>query len=260
MISRIAVFSGLLLLAATEARAQFAPLKTKLKQQTADEFSAYAKNVEAGLNARWNGKAPFLSVDKAKLKSSEIIVEPGVEPNPSPITDGLVHDWYGAVFIPNTTIAKVLSVLQDFDHHSKIYPQVIKSKLINRTGDNIIGYWRLEQKGQMVPAVFDVTQVAQYKKLSADKVIAMSYANDIRAVENNGKVLPPGEGMGLMWKLYSYWSIEQESDGVIAECRTVSLSRGVPGGVAWMIRPFINTIPRDSMESTLRNTKKAATE
>ena len=269
MIYRIGLLSALLLMTGTPNQAQFAPFKTKLKARTADEFQAYAKNVEAELNARWNGKGSFLLINenaatRDRVINGELVVEAGVQPNPYLIYDGLVHDWYGVVFMPHTTLGRVLNILQDFDHHAGLYPQVVKSKLIKRSGDDITGYWRLEQKGEMLPAVFDVTQTVHYRKIAADKWVGVSHANDIRAVEDQGskkeKDLPPGEGIGLMWKLYSYWTLQQVNDGVMAECRTVSLSRGVPGTVAWMIRPFINTVPRESMESTLRNTKKASGE
>jgi hypothetical protein len=189
--------------------------------------------------------------------NGELWVKAELQPNPRAISNGLIHDWYGAVYIRNTNLARVLAVLQDFDHHSAIYPRVIRSRLIKRSGDDVTGYWRLEQKGQMLPAVFDVTQTVHYQQIAADKWVALCHANDIQAVENT-KTLPPGEGIGLMWKLYSYWALQQVGDGVMAECRTVSLSRGVPSTVAWMIRPFINTIPRESMDSTLRNTRKAS--
>jgi hypothetical protein len=269
MIYRLSLLSGLMLIANAEMQAQFAPLKTKLKAQTIEAFAAYAREVEGELNARWNGKGPFLVIDgdaraREKVMTGELLVQPGVQPNPYSIADGLIHDWYGAVYIPNTTLARVIGVLQDFDHHASVYPQVVRSRLIRRNGNDITGYWRLEQKGEILPAVFDVTQTAQYKQVAQDKWVAISHANDIRAVEDQGskkeKSLPPGEGIGLMWKLYSYWTLQQVKSGVMAECRTVSLSRGVPATVAWMIRPFINTIPRDSMDSTLRNTRKASGE
>ncbi len=242
-------------------------MKTRLKPQTQAEFQAYAQRVEVELNNRWSGKTSFLRLDedavtRAKVLHGEVWIQAGVLPNPHSISDGLIHDWYGAVYIPNKNLAQVLGVLQDFDHHSSIYPPVVESRLLHRSGNDITGYWRLEQKGQMLPAVFDVTQTVHYTQIAADKWTAESHANDIRAVEGSGskkeKVLPPGEGIGLMWKLYSYWSLQQVGSGVLAECRTVSLSRGVPGSVAWMVRPFINTVPRDSMDSTLRSTRKAS--
>jgi hypothetical protein len=266
---RLALLSGVASLAVVQLSAQFAPLKTKLKAQTAADFQVYTQHVEAELNTRWTGKRPFLQLDqdsavRADVMSGEVWIQPAVQPNPHSISDGLIHDWYGAVYMPNADLARVLGVLQDFDHHAAIYPQVTKSRLVKRNGNDITGYWRLEQKGQVLPAVFDVTQTVHYKQVAPDKWVCLSHANDIQAVEDQGstkeKDLPPGEGIGLMWKLYSYWSLEQLPGGVLAECRTVSLSRGLPASVAWMIRPFINSIPRDSMDSTLRNTRKASGE
>lgn len=157
---------------------------------------------------------------------------------------------------------QVLDVLQDFDHHAGRYPPVIKSHLISRNGEDITGYWRLEQRGQLLPAVFDVIQTVHYRELSPDKWTAKSHADDIRAVEGAGskdeRIFPPGEGDGFMWKLYSYWSLEKVQTGVIAECRTVSLSRGIPAGLGWLVKPFVNGIPRNSLASTLSSTRKAS--
>ncbi len=264
LIGRLLLPGSFLVLLSLPLGAQFASLNTKLKPQTVAEFQDYTKQVEAGLHARWNGKSDFLQIDDdppahQKVMSGELFVKAELPHNPRSISDGLIHDWYGAVFIPNATLARVLSVLQDYDHHSTIYPQVIKSRLVKRDGNDVTGYWRVEEKGQMLPAVFDITQTTHYQQIAPDKWVGISHADDIQAVEKT-KTLAPGEGMGLMWKLYSYWTLEQVGNGVVAECRTVSLSRGIPLTVAWMIRPFVNTIPRESMDSTLRNTRKASGE
>lgn len=244
--------------------AQFGSLNTKLKPETVTEFSDYASHVEADLRARWSGKGNFLQIDddaeaRQKVLKGELWVKTESRPGPVAISHGLIHDWYGAVFIPNTRVEHVLSVLEDFDRHSSIYPQVVKSHLIKRSGHDVTGYWRIEEKGQMLPAMFDMTQTAHYQEVVPGKWFGIAHADDVQAVQNS-KILPAGEGMGLMWKFYSYWTLEQTGNGVLAECRSVSLSRGVPSTVAWMIRPLLNTIPRDSMDSTLRNTRKASGE
>jgi len=263
-IGRFILLGSLIAFLSLPVAAQFGSLNTRLKPQTVAQFEDYAHRVEASLNARWNGNASFLQIGddpaaRRRVMDGELWVKAETQPNPRSISNGLIHDWYGAVFIPNATLARVLTVLQDFDHHYRIYPQVTRSHLVKRDGNDFTGYWRIEQKGQMLPATFDVTQTAHYQQIGPGKWICMSHADDIQAVEN-AKTLPPGEGIGLMWKLYSYWTLEQVGNGVLAECRTVSLSRGVPSTVAWMIRPFMNTIPRESMDSTLRNTRRASGE
>jgi hypothetical protein len=44
---------------------------------------------------------------------------------------------------------------------------------------------------------------------------------------------------------------------VLAECRTLSLSRNIPIAVSWAIKPFIQSLPSESLSSTLSNTRSA---
>ena len=44
---------------------------------------------------------------------------------------------------------------------------------------------------------------------------------------------------------------------MIIECEAVSLTRGVPPGLAWLIDPIIRNLPRESLENTLRDTRSA---
>ena len=173
--------------------------------------------------------------------------------------------WFselGAVFIPNTTMQKVLGVLQDFKRHEQIYPEVIKSRLLRREGNDLIGYWRLQRKQQLIPVAFDVEQEAHYRQIGPGKWICSSYSRKISEVDNPGspdeKILPPGEGQGFLWRLNAYWSLEAANDGVVAECRTLSLSRSIPAALSWAIKPFIQSLPRESLSSTLSNTRSAA--
>ncbi len=240
--------------------------ETKLEPPTVAAFEAHVKTVEQELAGRWNGQARFLSLDASeeehrKLLRGDLLIKPAISPNPLEVPDGLVHDWVGAVYIPNTSIEKVLAVLQDFNNHAKIYPEVVRSRLIRREGNDITGSWRLERKQQFVPAVFDVEQAAHYQQLGPGKWICRAYSTSIREVNDAGSSkesdFPAGEGLGLLWRLYAYWSIETSGSGVLAECRTVSLSRSIPSGMGWMIKPFIQNVPRESLASTLKNTRRA---
>ena len=60
-----------------------------------------------------------------------------------------------------------------------------------------------------------------------------------------------------MWRLNSYWAFEQVEDAVLVECEAISLTRDIPNGLGWMVGPFVNSIPRESLEFTLDATRKA---
>jgi hypothetical protein len=42
--------------------------------------------------------------------------------------------------------------------------------------------------------------------------------------------------------------------------RTLSLSRSIPIGMGWIMKPILQNVPRESLAATLRNTRKAVTE
>jgi len=140
--------------------AQFA-FSTKLKPRTTAEFDEYAQKVEQQLSNRWRGHRPFISIsdvalDRASVLRGDLLIRPGSPGHPISISDGLIHDWLGAVFIPNTTMQKMLGVLRDFEHHADIYPEIVRSRLLRRNGDDLTGYWRLQRKPQLIPVAFAV--------------------------------------------------------------------------------------------------------
>ena len=253
------------LVSAAPVLAQFT---TKLEPHTIEEFNRYAQKVEQQLEPRWHGQQPFLTVDanaseREKVLRGDLFVRPGTPDNPVSISNGLIHDWVGTVFIPNASISKVLGILQDFDRHSTIYANIIRSRLIRRDGNDVTGYWRLERKQGLLKVVLDVQEEAHYEEVGPGKWICKAYANNIAEIENAGKPneekLPPDDGNGFLWRLYGYWSLEATHGGVLAECRTLSLSRDIPNAVAWIIKPFVQSLPRESLTSILQQTRIAAT-
>jgi len=253
------------LLAVLPASAQ---IKVTLQPRTAEAFERYAKSVEQELAERWSGKREFLAIDEspdnlAKVMHGDVYIRPGASKTPISIQNGLIHDWAGTIFMPNTTVQKVLQVMQDFDRHSQIYPDVIQSRLISRRGNEVVGEWRLSRKSPFVTVVLNVREQEYYNQAGVGKWICRAYGKDISEVENAGtpdqKVLPPGEGMGFLWLLYGYWTLKATGGGVLVECRTLSLSRDMPSGLAWVIKPFLQTVPRDSLSATLKDTRVAAT-
>lgn len=253
----------LLVALALPLRAQFV---VKLEPQTVADFERYVRGVEAEVNERWEGKKNFLSVeDNSQTESQVLAGQPFIRQmnggRTVEVTHGLIHDWMGAIYIPNCNIERVLNILQDFDNHKNIYPQVADSGTVSQTADGVIGYWRLEQKG-IVPVVLQVEQQAHYSQVAPGKWKGQSYARDIKEIDmslfTRGRKFPLGQGHGYLWRLYSYWSLENKNGGVLAECRTLSLSRDVPQSLAWAIAPYVEKMPRDSLTSTLTETRRAA--
>jgi hypothetical protein len=242
-----------------------AQLVVKLSPQTVSEFERYATGVEAEMNQRWAGKKNFLAIEddqqaRQQVLGGDLFIKQMNGGRPAEITNGLIHDWLGAIYIPNATIQQVLDILEDFDRHKDIYPAVAKSHTVRRNGNDVVGYWRLQQGG-MVPVKLDVQEEVRYGEVAPGRWKGVSYARDITEVGaglfDRGRKYPPREGHGYMWRLYAYWSLESYNGGVLAECRTLSLSRDIPQGLAWAVAPYVQKLPRDSLRSTLKETRNA---
>jgi hypothetical protein len=242
-----------------------ADILCQLKSSTLQRFNEYAAKVESQLERRWSGHAPFLEVDANRSERDGVMhgdfaIRSATGDDPLAVRDGLIHDWVGTVYIPKATPAGVLTVLQDFNRHKRIYPDVIDSRLLNRTGDTLEGYWRLEQK-HVLTVDFDVYQKVRYQQVAPEKWVCRAYTRQVSEVEHAGEPgehrFPDGEGHGYLWRLYAYWSIEPAGNGTLAECRTISLSRDVPVMLGFLIKPFLQQMPRESLAATLRSTRAA---
>ncbi len=259
----IGFIAGFTFLLGSPAQAQFI---VKLQPQTVNEFEHYARGVETQIDERWKGRKNFLAIedDPARLQevlAGEFAIRELPDGHPTEIKSGLVHDWIGAVYVPNAGMERVLEVLRDFNRHKEIYPEVADSRTIRRNGEDVTGYWRLERKG-IVPIVLNVEQEAHYQQTAPGKWACRAYARNITEVDaglfKHGRTFPPGEGHGYLWRLYAYWSLERFHGGVLAECRTLSLSRDIPQGLAWAVGPYVQKTPYESLLSTLQETRKAA--
>ncbi|MBI2681002.1 MAG: hypothetical protein HYX25_08365 [Candidatus Solibacter usitatus] len=238
----------------------------KLAPQTLDEFQAYVARVEAGMRERWGGRQPFLWLDENRdarqaARKGEIVVKAYGSQDGNPVTGGLVHDWLGAMFIPGVRMEQVESIIQDFDRHKKFYPEVIDSITLRREGSTVYGRWRLRKKKVLTVELNAELEVHQ-DSASPARWYTRSYTVLMREIANAGtpqeREMPDGHGHGFLWRLNAYWRLEQEPDGVFAECHTLSLSRDVPAGLGWIIRPIIRDLPRQSLIETMKATARAA--
>ena len=60
-----------------------------------------------------------------------------------------------------------------------------------------------------------------------------------------------------MWRLNSYWRLRETKEGTLAECESISLSRSIPTGLGWLVGPFVESVPQQSLRFTLEATRKA---
>lgn len=264
----IRVFSALLLAAAFVPGASAA----ELKQKTNSAFDRYVAATEARFANELRPGGTFLYIDgmnpKARqqaydqLKRGEILVEkletkaPGVSAD---VPDGIVHHWVGLIFIPGATLAKTLPIVKDYDRRAELYkPDVSASRTISHTGDDFKMFLRLHQK-RFTTVDFNTTYDVHWGAVDANKVYSNSISTRIAEVKDpakpEGEELPVGTGHGYLWRLNTYWRFEEKDGGVYLQCEALSLTRDIPTGLGWLLKPLVTSIPKQSLNRALGQTR-----
>ncbi len=234
---------------------------SSLQNDTRETFAKYADDAEKELVERRNGVLSFfreagLPANQAALSRGDKVITNLNDKDETP--GGIIHDWIGAVFIPGVRLENVVDTLLDYDSHDEIFSEVIDSRLENRSGNLLTVYMRFKKK-EIITVVTDTRHEATLYPISGNKAQIFSRSTKINEVENFGKtnetVLPEGEDHGFLWRMHSYWSLEEGKNGVLVECRSITLSRDIPLGLAFIIGPIINRMPRESLESVLETLK-----
>ena len=76
-------------------------------------------------------------------------------------------------------------------------------------------------------------------------------------MEKSGRSARAG---GYLWRLNTYWRFEEKDDGVYMQCEALSLTRDIPLGLGWLLRPLVTRIPRESLNRALGQTRAAVLE
>jgi hypothetical protein len=237
----------------------------ELQPKTVAAYDDYVRGREEAVRKQQRNGA-FLWADassdrRGRIRQGDVLVEPAIGEGDTGVPDGLIHDWIGAVFLPGVTLRQTLKLVEDYDRHKEYYqPEVRDSGLLSRHGDDYQAYLRLLKK-QVLTVVLDTTHEVRYACTSPTRCTSRSRATRIAEVEDPGGFgeheLPPGRDHGFMWRLDSWWRFEERDGGVYVECEAISLTRGVPVGLGWLINPIIRTLPRESLGNTLRETRAA---
>jgi hypothetical protein len=244
----------------------------ELKQKTTTAFDRYVAATEARFANELRPEGPFLYIDAMnpdakrqaydQLKNGEILVQkletkaPGVS---SDVPDGMVHHWVGLVFIPGATLAKTLPIVKDYDRRAELYkPDVSASRTLAHNGDDFKMFLRLHQK-KFTTVDFNTTYDVHWGSVDPTKVYSNSISTRIAEVKDpdkpDGEELPVGTGHGYLWRLNTYWRFEEKDGGVYLQCEALSLTRDMPIGLGWLLKPLVTSIPKASLNRALGQTR-----
>lgn len=218
-----------------------------LKPETSAAFDKYVQLTEQRMDRELKdghflvlGNSSRRNMVVQEQKSDEVVVP-----------HGQIHHWLGGVFLPGVTLAQVAAIKQDYDHYKDIYkPDVVDSRLIKRNGDEFELYLKISKK-QILTVVYDTYYTVRYYSPEPKKMYLRSYTTKINEVDK-----PAGQDRGFLWRLNSYWRLQEADGGVYVECEAVSLSRDVPAFLNYIVGSFIKKFPAESMRNTLAALKR----
>ncbi len=250
------------------------PALPKLKAETQEAFDRYVRRVETRNENELKRGTDLLWVDGlseeqraeayAGLKRGEVRMRKlEILDNNKPVAcpGGMIHHWTGVVFVPGAKLEDVLGVLEDYDKHSVYYaPDVERSKIESREGDHFQVFLRFRRR-KVITVVLNTEHEVQYFHDAPGRAHSRSSAVRIAEVDNAGKSdereKAPGDDGGFMWRMETWWRIEERDGGVYVQSEVASLTRDIPPGFGWMIKPFVTGIPKESLTFTLEATRKA---
>jgi hypothetical protein len=242
-------------------------LAADLSPETVQVWERYVKAADDRNQMHLAGGRPFLSLDAipgeaARLKGGEIAVSPAGPSVPIKVPSGLIHDWTGAIFIPGVTLSDVLHVVRDYEQYIEIYhPNVVASKSTDAGERQDRFSLLLMNKSLFAKAAINTDYRSSYTRVDDQRWYSISETTRVQEIAGFGspsqRILPEGQGTGLIWRLCSIARFEERDGGVYVEVEVLALSRDIPAALRWFVEPIVRRISRSSLTTSLQQTANA---
>jgi hypothetical protein len=234
-------------------------------------FNSYIAALESRLDRQHRSPDGFISSvlsdedNRAKLQRGEPIIERIRPSGGTALPGATLYHWRGTAFVPGATVADYERVMEDFDGMPKTFaPEIVRAKLTSRKnegGRTVIQAWYRVKQHHVITVVMDITYDVALARLDAQHGYSASRSTKITEISDAGTpdehAMSGSDSHGFLWRLNAYWSYEERDGGLYMQIETVSLARSIPTGVAWAVKPFVESVPRESLEFTLQATTKA---
>jgi len=175
--------------------------------------------------------------------------------------DGLIHHWLGVVFVPGVSVKEAVALMQDYDKHSGYFaPAIAASKLLGRDDERFKVSLRFHVK-KVITVTMDTENDAEFFHPAPDRAYSRIRSTRVTEIADAGtpqeKAVPAGEDHGFMWNLNTYWRFLERDGGTYIQCESLTLSRDVPFALAWIIRPIVTQMPKESLTFTMGKVRTA---
>jgi len=235
---------------------QAAPAEAaRLQPQTEQAWREYVRSTEARREREIAARTASPSVTGARIQIAPM-GEGGADGSVD-VPSGLIHHWRGRVLVPGVT-------LDDLLRYVRLPPKqsdVLASKILEDRGDRLRLFMKLTRT-ELITVTYHTEHLVEFRRHGPGRASSRSVATKIaelaQANTPQEREKPAGEDLGLLWRLQAYWWYEEVPGGVLVECESLSLSRGIP----LLLKPFasgmVDRVARESMTRTLETLRRQA--
>jgi len=224
-------------------------------------FNAYIAAVESRIARQHRAVdgflAPASAEGEASIRRGELLVERLAPAAQEDLPGAMLHHWRGTAFAPGATAADFERLLRNFNAYPRYFaPQVVRAGATEQQDGHLRSSMRVRQQ-HVLTVVMDTDYDVAFGHLDARHGYSASQSTRIAEIGSPGssaeRPLPANEEHGFLWRQNTYWSYEERDGGLAMQVESVSLTRSIPAGLGWAVRPFVESVPRDSLEFTLRS-------
>jgi len=230
-------------------------------------FNTYISALESRLAQQHRSQNGFVAPVASgpqiemRLRQGELIVEKLTPTAGADLPVAMLHHWRGTAFVPGAKVADFERLMKDFNAYPRHFaPQVLTAKVLAQQGGHLQAVMRVCQR-HVITVVMDISYDVSFARLDDRHGYSISRSTMISEIDSPGtsreRALSSSEEHGFMWRLNSYWSYEERDGGLYMQIESVSLTRSIPTGLGWAIGPFVESVPRESLEFTLRSAYNA---
>ena len=252
------VASLLLMLAWLSGRCEAAPAAA------VSAFNAYTGKVEARLRDQHQRADEFLasvgtdSQTDTRLRRGQVVIEQLARGKEAELPGALLHHWRGTAFVQGARAADFEQLMKNFNGYPRTFaPQVVRASILmpEKDANHFTATMRVRQH-HVITVVMDPTYDVQFGRLDAQHGYSISRSTKITEIDAPGTAkehaLSESEEHGFLWRMNTYWSYEERDGGLYMQVESISLTRAIPTGLGWAVRPYVESVPRESLEFTLR--------
>jgi hypothetical protein len=235
-------------------------------QAATTAYNNYLLRLEGRLSVQHRAAQGFVAgLDqqqfKARLHAGEAVVEQLSSKSDGELSGAMLHHWRGTAFVPGAHAADFEGLLRDYPAYPRVYaPQVLSAHLFSQQGDHLQATMRVRQH-HVLTVVLDTTYDVSFTHLDPTHAISTAHGTHVAELADVGttheRALSAREQQGFLWRIDTYWSWAEQDSGLYIQIESVTLTRGIPRGLGWAVGPFVQSIPRESLEFTLRQTTAA---